>query len=184
MISDQLAKSLSTRRSRSARGGFSLIELLIVIAIILVILTVAVPKFSTAVRGARETGAVKAITTIHTAQVQYYSSYNRYAASLQELGPPASGAEGPSAAGLIERDLASGEKGGYKFTVTAVPTGYAINAVPIHYPTDGSKTYFSDTGMGIHYHTGQEPATVNDPLMGETVGGSTQSGATQSAPAK
>ena len=72
----------------NSRAGFSLIELLIVIAIILVILTVAIPKFSNAVRGAREVGAVKAITTIQTAQVQYYSSYNRFAASLQELGPP------------------------------------------------------------------------------------------------
>jgi type IV pilus assembly protein PilA len=166
---DRLLASISERRRGKARAGFSLIELLIVIAIILVILTVALPKLNNAVRGARETGAVKAITTIHTAQVQYYSSYNRYAASLQELGPPASGAEGPSAAGLIERDLASGEKGGYRYTVTATPTGYAITAVPIHFGSDGSKTYFSDSGMGIHYHSGQEPATISDPLMGEAV---------------
>jgi len=167
MTSDRLLASLSARR-RNPRAGFSLIELLIVIAIILVILTVALPKLNTAVRGARETGAVKAITTIHTAEVQYYSSYNRFAASMQELGPPASGADGPSAAGLIERDLASGEKGGYKFTVTATPTGYAITATPSQFGTSGSKTYFSDQGMGIHVHNGQEPATATDPLLGET----------------
>jgi type IV pilus assembly protein PilA len=169
MFSDRFLSSLSERRrANKTRAGFSLIELLIVIAIILVILTVALPKLSKAVMGARETSAVKAITTIHTAEVQYYSSYNRFAASLQELGPPASGAEGPSSAGLIERDLASGEKGGYKFTLTATPTGYAISAVPDQFNTSGSKTYFSDQGMGIHVHNGQEPATVNDPLMGET----------------
>ncbi len=168
MFSDRLLTSISDRRRNKARAGFSLIELLIVIAIILVILTVAIPKFSKAVMGARETGAVKAITTIHTAQVQYYSSYNRFAASLQELGPPASGADGPSAAGLIERDLASGDKGGYKYTLAASPTGYTIIAVPDQYGTSGSKTYFSDQGMGIHVHNGQEPATLNDPLMGET----------------
>lgn len=167
MFSDQLLANLSERRRRNPRAGFSLIELLIVIAIILVILTVALPKLTTAVRGARETGAVKAITTIHTAQVQYYSNYNRFATSLQELGPPASGAAGPNAADLIERDLASGDKGGYKFTLTATPTGYAISAVPDQYGTSGSKTYFSDQGMGIHQHIGQEPATVNDPLIGE-----------------
>ena len=126
MFSERLVASISERRRNQRRAGFSLIELLIVIAIILVILTVAVPKFTTAVRSARETGAVKAITTLHTAQVQYYSSYNRYAASLQELGPPASGPEGPAAAGLIERDMASGEKGGYKYTLSATPTGYTI----------------------------------------------------------
>jgi type IV pilus assembly protein PilA len=168
MFSDRLLASVSDRRRRNPRAGFSLIELLIVIAIILVILTVALPKLTNAVRGAREVGAVKAITTIQTAQVQYYSNFNRFAASMQELGPPASGAEGPSAAGLIERDLASGEKGGYKFTLTSTPTGYTISAVPSQYGTSGSKTYFSDQGMGIHQHIGQEPATVNDPLMGET----------------
>ena len=156
------------RRRRNARAGFSLIELLIVIAIILVILTVALPKLNNAVRSARETGAVKAITTIHTAEVQFYSSYGRFAASMQELGPPASGAEGPGAAGLIERDLATGEKGGYKFTLSATTTGYTISAVPTQFGSSGSKTYFSDQGMGIHEHRGQEPATISDPLMGES----------------
>jgi type IV pilus assembly protein PilA len=173
MFSDRFLASLTGRRRKNPRAGFSLIELLIVIAIILVILTVAVPKFTKAVMGARETGALKAITTIHTAEVQYYSAYNRFAASLQELGPPASGADGPSAAGLIERDLASGDKGGYKYTLSVTPTGYAISAVPDVYGTSGSKTYFSDQGMGIHVHAGQEPATVNDPLQGETAAAST-----------
>ncbi len=167
MSSDRLQAILTDRRSRNPRAGFSLIEMLIVLAIIGVILLFAVPKLTTALRGSRETAAMNAVVTIHTAQVQYYSNYNRYAASLQELGPPASGADGPSAANLIERDLASGEKGGYKFTLQATPTGYAISAVPSQYPTSGSKTYFSDQGMGIHVHNGQEPATLNDPLMGE-----------------
>ena len=124
MLSDRLAIPLSERRhegqKNARRGGFSLMELLIVIAIILVILTVALPKLNNAVRGAREVGAAKAITTIQTAQVQYYSNYNRFAASLTELGPPSSGPEGPGAANLIERDLASGEKGGYKYECGAM----------------------------------------------------------------
>ncbi len=180
MSSHRVLATLTDRRRRGARAGFSLIELLIVIAIILVILTVAVPKFTTAVRGARETGAVKAIQTIHTAQVQYYSNYNRFATSLQELGPPASGPEGPAAAGLIERDLASGEKSGYKYTVQPTPTGYNVIANPSQYGTSGVKTFFSDQGMGIHQHIGQEPATVNDPLIGE----STAPPQTQTAPTK
>ncbi len=110
---------------------------------------------------------IKWIVTIHTAQVQYYSGYNRYATSLQELGPPASEAEGPSAAGLINGDLASGEKGGYKFTIQATAAGYNVTATPRQYGTTGSKTFFSDQGMKIHQHIGREPATVNDPALGE-----------------
>ena len=55
----------------------------------------------------------------------------QYAASLTELGPPASGAEGPAAANLIDSTLASGEKGGYKFTLSANSGGYVINAAPV-----------------------------------------------------
>jgi type IV pilus assembly protein PilA len=110
------------------RRGFFLIELLIVIAIILIIITIARPKFSSAQRYAKETSALGAIRTIHTMQVQYYSQYGKYATSLTELGPPASGAEGPAAANLIDSTLASGEKGGYKFTL--VPAPGAISSMP------------------------------------------------------
>ena len=77
------------RRQRQRRG-FSLIELLIVIAIILVIITIAVPKYQKTQIFVRETAAMKAIQTIHTMQIQYQSQYGRFAASLTELGPPAS----------------------------------------------------------------------------------------------
>jgi type IV pilus assembly protein PilA len=111
---------------------------------------------------------LKAITTIHTAGVMYHSTYGRFAASLRELGPPASGADSASAAGLIEGDLAGGDKGGYRFTLTATPGGYAISAAPDRYGVSANRTYFSDQGMRIHVHHGPEPATVNDPLQGET----------------
>ena len=69
-------KSLNNRRR-----GFSLIELLIVIAIILIIITVAVPKFQKAQMFARDMGAQKALQTIHQVEVQYQSQYGRYANS-------------------------------------------------------------------------------------------------------
>ena len=88
--------------SRSPRRrGFSLIELLIVIAIILVIVTIAVPQYNKQMMSAHETAAQQAIQTLHAVETQYYSQFGRYAVSLAELGPPASGAEGPAAAGLI-----------------------------------------------------------------------------------
>ena len=91
-------------RLKSNRAtGFSLIELLVVIAIILIIMGMVIPQLGIAKMQALETGAQKAISTIHTAQAQYQSQYGRYASTLAELGPPTSGAPSASAAGLISR---------------------------------------------------------------------------------
>src|ERR1035441_8309364 len=76
------------RTATTARRGFSLIELLIVISIILIIITMAVPKFNKAKEFANETQAISEIRTIHEVQVQYQSQYGRFATSLTELGPP------------------------------------------------------------------------------------------------
>jgi prepilin-type N-terminal cleavage/methylation domain-containing protein len=141
-----------------SRRGFSLIELLIVIAIILLIITIAVPKFNSVQKHAREVAALQAIKTIHTGQVQFYSEYGRYATSLTELGPPA-------AADLIGNDLASGEKQGYRFTVTGNAGGYVVNANPVVYGTSGDKSFFSDQTMTIHENDGPEPATAQSKEM-------------------
>jgi type IV pilus assembly protein PilA len=150
------AERARPRRQR----GFSLIELLIVISIILIIITIAVPRFARAQMYTRETAALQAVKTLHTAQVQFQSQYGRYAASMTELGPPASGAPTPSAADLIGNDLANGEKQGYRFIVAATPGGYTINANPVSYGTSGSRSFFSDQTMVIYENFGPEPATA------------------------
>src|SRR5215470_9807366 len=116
-------------RSRRQRG-FTLIELLIVIAIILVIAAIAVPQMNKQLMAAHEMAAIRQITTVHQAETQYYSQFGKYAVTLTELGPPASGAAGPNAAELIPKNLAEGKNSGYVFNVAATPTGYAVTAVP------------------------------------------------------
>lgn len=144
-------------------AGFSLIELLIVIAIILIILAMALPKLNKARMQAFETGAIKAIQTIHTAQAQYYSTFGKYATTLTELGPPTSGNANASAGDLISADLAAGEKGGYKYTMAATPEGYTINANPTVFNNTGSRTFYSDQNLTVHQNFGREPATVTSP---------------------
>jgi type IV pilus assembly protein PilA len=171
-------QTLQKRRARlSKTTGFSLIELLIVIAIILIILAVALPKLTNARRYAQEMAAAKAISTVHTAETQYYSQYGAYATTLTQLGPPASGSAGPNGAELIDRDLAGGEKGGFRFTLQPSATGYTLQAAPIAFGTGGSHTYFSDQSMTVHQHNGQEPATANDPILGESAAAQTQQAA-------
>jgi len=142
------------------RRGFSLIELLIVVSIILILITIAVPKFTHAQMYTRETAAIQAIKAIHTAEVQFQSQYGRYAVSLTELGPPVSGAPNASAADLIGSDLANGEKQGYKFTVSAVTGGYLVNAIPVAYGSSGSRSFYSDQSMVVRENDGPEPATA------------------------
>lgn len=157
--------NLRARRASSKLRGFSLIELLIVIAIILIIITVAVPNLTRARMHAQETAAIAAIKTIHTAQVQYYSTYGKYAASLAELGPPASGAASAASADIIGNDLANGKKQGYNFTLTGNGGGYIINAAPETFGNSGSKTFYSDQSMVIKVNDGPEPATANSKEM-------------------
>ena len=118
---------------------------------------IAAPRPDRARRFSQEITAIGAIRTIHTTQVQYFSQYGEYAASLKELGP--------AAAGLIDGELASGTKDGYNFTVTGNASGYAIYADPEAFGKTGSRTFYSDQTMKIRQNYGPEPATVNSPEL-------------------
>lgn len=151
---------------RAGRRGFSLIELLIVVAIILIIAMVAIPKMNVQLMSAREMGAIREITTIHQGQTQYYSQFGHYAESLAQLGPPTGGAPGPSAADLLPSSLSSGKKGGHIFTVSVTPTGYAINVVPEQFGSSGRRTFYSDQTLEVHENWSAEPATPQSPILG------------------
>jgi type IV pilus assembly protein PilA len=155
---DQLWKR---RRDR----GFSLIELLIVIAIILIILAIAVPKLGNARMNASEMAVIREMQTINTMQTQYMSQFGRFATTLNELGPPASGTAGPQAADLIPSSLSSGDKDGYTFTLSGTPTGYTVTATPKVFNTNGRRTFYSDQNMIIHQNWSAEPANASSPEL-------------------
>ena len=151
---------------RGARRGFSLIELLIVVAIILILAAIAAPKFNQQRMLGQETAAIGAMKTIQTAQTQYYSQFGRYANNLTELGPPSGGQEGPSAANLIPADLAQkGVKSGYKFAMAGGPGGYTVSAIPEAFGNTGRRTFFSDQSGVIRQNWSAEPATATSPEL-------------------
>ena len=143
--------------------GFSLIELLVLIAIILIIMGMAIPQLADAKMRALELGALKTISTIHTAQAQYQSQYGRYASTLAELGPPANGAPSGAAAGLISGGLASGQKSGYKYSLHPTDVGYTINANPVAFNNTGKRTFYSDQSLITHQNSTAEPASAASP---------------------
>jgi prepilin-type N-terminal cleavage/methylation domain-containing protein len=147
-----------------SRGGFSLVELLVVMAIIAIVLAVALPIMSRARLGAEETMVVREMHTIGQCQTQYQSQFGRYAAALAELGPPNKGAvEGPQGSGLMAASLASGEKDGYRFVLTAVPGGYTLVATPEVFGKTGRRTFFLDQDGTVHQNWGPELASLDSP---------------------
>ena len=149
------------RRLRSR--GFSLIELLIVIAIILIISAIAIPRITSTKRMANEVAAIRSCQTINTAQIQYFAQYGRYASTLDELGPaPGGGAPTPETASLIDENLVDGIHLGYAFSMIGTPAGYSLNADP-QSPDSGSRTFYTDHSATVRYRYGTEPATEVDP---------------------
>jgi type IV pilus assembly protein PilA len=165
---------MRNRLQSNSRRGFSLTELLIVIAIILIIVAAALPRLTRARMFAEETAAIRAVSVIHTAQTQYYSQFGRYATALTELGPPASGAAGPTGADLLDRELSEGRKGGYLFNIQGNPQGYIVSAQPKQFGTNGSRTFYSDQTQLIRNRFSNEPATAQDPEIGASDKGTTE----------
>jgi prepilin-type N-terminal cleavage/methylation domain-containing protein len=135
--------------------GFSLIELLIVVAIILIIAAIAIPNLLRARIAANESSAASGIRTINTGEVAYYSTYGSVYGTLAQLGPggPAVACPGAAAANacLIDGVLASnGNPGGtgksgynYAAVVTNAGQGYSAVANPLTVNTTGVRGFCS-----------------------------------------
>jgi type IV pilus assembly protein PilA len=134
--------------------GFSLIELLIVVAIILIIAAIAVPSFLHSRMAANESAAVAAVRTLNTAQISYQSTYPSvgFASTLGALA--GSSCSPPSSAGacLIDSALAGGVRNGYSYSVTNVtgtPNGtYNVIAAPTVQYYSGAR-YFCSYADGV-----------------------------------
>lgn len=150
--------------SRPRQNGFTLMELLIVMAIIAILMLIAIPTMGNMTRYADETSAVKSVQAINLAQSQYTTTFpaNGYACSLTALGgDPKSGPPTPTNAEMLEPDLAQGVKSGYQFSISNCVkntqngndrvTGYTVIAQPLTVGKTGNRTFCSDESGQIKF---------------------------------
>jgi type IV pilus assembly protein PilA len=150
--------------------GFSLIELLIVVAIILIIAAIAIPNLLKSKMAANESSAVGSVRTINTGEVTYAAGCPAigFSATLIELN---TGALCASGTGIIDNVLSTGTKSGYTFVYTPAQSGtlyttYTTTAIPVTVGTTGQRAFYSDQTGVIRYNlNGTAPTNASSALQ-------------------
>ena len=142
--------------------GFSLIELLIVVAIILIIAAIAIPNLLRARISANESSAAASVRTIVTSDLAYQNAYQKYATSIAVLGPPAAtgcpaGGPTPAAACILDFQLSSATvanpKSGYYFAAIS-PTSlqFFIESHPATAGSSGVKGFCATEDNAVRFN--------------------------------
>src|ERR1700722_5479019 len=148
-------------RRRKNKKGFSLIELLIVVTIILIIAAIAITNLLKSKIQENQAAAVETLRTLSTSMIMYSTTYGAFPHNISDLGPAGGGSPPTSAsADLIDSVLATGVKGGYKFIYSVVasdPAGnvlsYGIVASPVVPGTTGQRSFYTDQSGTIRATT-------------------------------
>ncbi len=145
------------RRNEHRQRGYTLMELLIVMSVILILMAIAIPNYMNMRSQANETSALQSLRAINSAEIQYETDYpaNGFSCNLSQLGgDPKTGAPSPQSAQLLSNDLSTGFKSGYTFVIgnctkvtvnnQDVYTSFEVTAVPQSVGKTGHRGFCMD----------------------------------------
>ncbi len=136
------------------REGFTLIELMIVVAIIAIIAAIAIPSLLAARISGNEASAVSSLRTLATVGEQYRTRFGSYASTLADM----------QTAGYVDNVLGGGAKSGYNFTFTGGATTWSCVAAAITQGGTGERSFFIDESGVIRFETGVGAAATSSPV--------------------
>lgn len=153
--------------------GFSLVEVLIVVAIILIICAIAIPNMFRAKINANESSAVGSLRTISTAEITYAATYPTigFSQNLTSLGGTSCTVPTSTSACLIDNTLAQASsptapRTGYYFTYTPNSSvGYTTLADPAYWNQSGTKHFYTDATGVVHFNSANQTASATDPSI-------------------
>jgi type IV pilus assembly protein PilA len=139
------------------RRGFTLVEIMIVVAIIALLAAIAIPNLLRARLAANESAAIAAMKTVSIAAHTYRAGSPQYPANLSSL----SSATPP----YIDSVLGGGNKSGYTFNMTGDASGFVAYAVPQSVNTTGVRRFFVDTSGVIRYNASGAATGTDSPIQ-------------------
>ncbi len=157
--------------SSNNNAGFSLIELLVVVAVILIIAAIAIPNYMRSKMRANEASSVQSLRNIATAELVYSTTYGvDFSNTLLQLSGNGINPD-QNNAGLIDETLASGIKGGYVITYTPLtfdpqgnPSTYSVTADPQVPGTTGTRHYYTDQSCVIRWNDTAQAGATDPPI--------------------
>lgn len=143
----------------SRRRGFTLIELMIVIAIIATLLAVAIPNLLRSRIQANESAAIGNLRVVVGAEVAYQTANSRYTDSWESLTNPPP----PNSPKFLDGDWTQ-VRTGYRYVLGTKPGGYMVNANAVTYGVTGDKGFYTDDSGIIRYRKGSDADATCPPV--------------------